>query len=477
MAMPDIRVFNTTSREKEVFSPLEPGIVNIYHCGPTVYHYQHIGNMRRFIFADLAHRMFAANNYKIKQVINITDVGHLVSDEDEGEDKMEKGAKREGKTVQEIAAMYTKDFMEDLSLLKIRTDDTLFPKATENIPEQIEMIKTLEEKGFTYQISDGVYFDTSKDECYGDFARLDIKGMREGARVVKNAEKKNLTDFALWRFLPKDEQRQQEWESPWGVGFPGWHIECSAMAKKFLGTTIDLHTGGVDHIPVHHTNEITQSENANYAPFVRYWMHNEHVDFSGSKMAKSGDSFIRLKDLVEKGYHPLAYRYYTLLAHYRTKINFSFEALDAATVAWKRLMGTTGISDIFKQGGLQAAHEGHLHTKTFNAALAAFNDDLDTPKMIALIWDMMKDSSITDEDKKATILKIDEMLGIIDPDYKIEEALSLDSLPEDIKTLIEERQRARDAKDWNKADELRATLKEKGYEIKDEKEGIAITRV
>jgi cysteinyl-tRNA synthetase len=469
--MQQITLFNTKSREKEVFSAIKEDHVSIYHCGPTVYHFQHIGNMRRFIFADLVHRLFEINDYSVKQVINLTDVGHLVDDRDDTEDKMEKGAKREGKTPQEIAEMYTKDFMEDLTLLNISTDDTIFPKATENIPEQIALISLLEERGFTYQTSDGIYFDTSKDEFYADFARLDIEGMKEGARIEKNSEKKSLTDFALWKFSPKDEQRQQEWPSPWGIGFPGWHIECSAMVKKFLGTTIDVHTGGIEHIPIHHTNEIAQSENANEAPLARYWMHNEHLNFGSGKMAKSGESFIRLKDLIEKGYHPLAYRYFTLLAHYRSKINFSFEGLDAAAVAWKRLnefVARTKLQD--------GAHQASIVSEVLATGRVAFNDDLDTPKIVALIWETMKNPSLSEHDKMGTIMQLDEMLGIIDPSYQLSEQLTLTSLPQDIQSLIEERQNARAAKDWNKADELRALLKEKGYEIKDGPDGIIVAR-
>lgn len=459
----EIQVFNTKTRAKETFVPLKTGEVSIYHCGPTVYNFQHVGNMRRFIFADLVHRVFLQNNYKVKQIINITDVGHLTGDVDEGEDKMEKGAQREGKTAKEIADFYTADFMSDLAKLNILISDTSFPKATDNIPEQIDLIKKLEEKGFTYQIADGVYFDTSKDPHYADFAKLDIEGMQEGARVEANAEKKNITDFALWKFSPAGQHRQQEWESPWGKGFPGWHLECSAMAMKFLGETIDLHTGGIDHIPVHHTNEIAQSESVTGKPFANYWMHNKHLNFGNEKMAKSGESFIRLTDLIEKGYRPLAFRYFVLLAHYRTKMNFTFEALDAATVAWKKINGF--VVDIGKTG--RASEDYILRAKQ------AFNDDLNTAQIIALIFEAMKDTALSDEDKKATILEIDSMLGIIDPSFT-SSSLSYDSLPDDIKKLIDERTEARAGKDWKKSDDLRDLLKEKGYEIKDEK-GSAFT--
>lgn len=472
--MPDISLFNTNSQSYEVFTPLIPGEVSIYHCGPTVYHFQHIGNMRRFIFADLVHRMFVLNGYKVKQVINITDVGHLVSDTDEGEDKMEKGAKREGKTAKEIAEIYSADFFEDLSLLHIRTDHTQFPKATENIPEQIEYIKTLEEKGFVYKTSDGMYFDTAKDPQYGAFARLDIAGLKEGARIQKNPEKKNVTDFALWKFSPVGETRQQEWESPWGIGFPGWHIECSAMVKKFLGNTIDVHTGGIDHISIHHTNEIAQSENANGVPLARYWMHNEHLNFGNEKMAKSGESFIQLKDLVSKGYHPLAFRYFTLVANYRSKINFTFEGLDAATVAWKKL--NKFIAKIATVEENVEEKNNETISKYSQEMLSALNDDLDTPKMIAKMWEIIKDNSISESDKKIIILKIDEMIGIIDPVFSVKENLSLDSLPEDIRILVEDRQSAREIKDWKTADEIRTKLEKMGYEINDEGAGFSIKK-
>ncbi len=454
MKPPEIRIFNTRSKSEETFIPLVPGEVKIYHCGPTVYNYQHIGNMRRFIFADLIHRMFKMNGYAVDQIINITDVGHLVSDSDEGEDKIEKGAKREGKTAKEIAAFYTADFMDDLKLLNIETSDTRFPKATENIPEQIELISTLEKKGFTYRISDGIYFDTSKDIHYADFAHLDIKGMKEGARVEANAEKKNITDFALWKFSPAGEKREQEWQSPWGIGFPGWHVECSAMALKFLGETIDLHTGGIDHIPVHHTNEIAQSECSTGKTFARYWMHNEFINLGKEKMAKSGESFIRLKDLVEKGYRPLAFRYFVLLAHYRTKINFSFEGLDAAQTAWTRLHEF--ISRIREGGKADGQY--------IFQAKEAFNEDLDTPRMIALLWEIMKDADLNEGDKKATILEIGDLIGIIDCEFQSPRDIPL---PDDIRKLVDERDAARERKDWKKADEIRDTLKGKGYSFND----------
>jgi cysteinyl-tRNA synthetase len=265
-----VRLYNTATRNLEDFAPLDPPTVTMYTCGPTVYNYAHIGNLRAYVFADVLRRTLELNGYNVRQIMNITDVGHLVSDDDEGEDKMEVGAQREGKRAKDIAAEYTQAFMDDLSLLNIKGAEA-YPRATEHIPEQIALIKELEAKGFTYIISDGVYFDTAKFPDYGKMARLDIAGQREGARVEANTDKRNSTDFALWKFSPKDgEKREQEWESPWGIGFPGWHIECSAMSMKYLGETLDIHTGGVDHIPVHHTNEIAQSEAATGKQFVRF---------------------------------------------------------------------------------------------------------------------------------------------------------------------------------------------------------------
>ncbi len=452
-----IHLFNTRSKYKELFSPLEDGKVTMYHCGPTVYRYQHIGNMRRFIFADLVHRMFKQNGYEVKQIINITDVGHLVGDVEDGEDKMEKSVLEEGKSAQKIADFYKADFMNDLGLLHILVMDTSFPKATEHIPEQIELIKKLEQKGFTYVIDDGVYFDTAKDARYADFAHLNLEGMTGSGRVLKNDQKKNPADFALWKLSPKNEKREQEWEAPWGVGFPGWHLECSAMIQKFLGTTIDVHTGGVDHITVHHTNEIAQSECANEQLLAHYWMHNEHLNFNNAKMAKSGESFIRLKDVIEKKYHPLAFRYFTELAHYRTKINFTFEALTAAQTAWTRLH-----EFIFN-----IKSEGTPVTDYIFKAKEAFNDDLDTPTVIALMWELIKDEMISESDKKSTLLAIGNMIGIIDRDFISSRLPEFEQLPKEIQMLINERNEARKEKNWKKSDEIREILTNKGYKIED----------
>jgi cysteinyl-tRNA synthetase len=291
-----LEFYNTLTKQKEFFAPLRDGAVSMYNCGPTVYNYAHIGNLRSYVFADVLRRAFEYNGLAVTQIINLTDVGHLTGDRDEGEDKMEKGALREGKTAKDISEFYTKAFFEDLAKLNIEKADR-YPKATEHIEEQISLIKKLEEKGFAYVLEDGVYFDTAKFPKYGDLAQLDLVGQKEGARVEANTEKRNPADFTLWKFSKPEEKRQQEWPSPWGTGFPGWHIECSAMSMKYLGETFDIHTGGIDHIPVHHTNEIAQAEAATGKKFVNLWMHHGFVNIEGGKMAKSADNFVRMKSL------------------------------------------------------------------------------------------------------------------------------------------------------------------------------------
>ena len=312
-------------------SPLDDNLIRIYTCGLTVYDFAHIGNLRKYIFDDLLKRTLEAVGFKVKHVMNITDVGHLTSDADLGEDKIEKGAKREHKSAWEIAKFYEKKFIEDLKQLNVELPDVIC-RATEHIDDQIALIKVLEEKGFTYKTADGIYFDSSKLPDYGKLASLDKENLLEGVRVEKNPEKKNPTDFALWKLSASQgtQKRDMEWPSPWGVGFPGWHIECSAMSTKYLGQPFEIHTGGVDHIAVHHTNEIAQSEAAFGKPLAKYWVHSEHLLENGHKMAKSAGHFIRLQDLREKGFNPLDFRYFCLMAHYRTKLNFSWESLGAA---------------------------------------------------------------------------------------------------------------------------------------------------
>jgi len=457
----DIKLYNTLTRKEEIFKPLEAGKVGMYNCGPTVYYFAHIGNLRAYIFADVLRRVFEYSGLSVKQVVNITDLGHLSSDQDEGEDKMTKGLKREGKPItmeamRELADFYTARFLEDLEALNIKRPDIL-PKASEHIPEQIELIKKLEEKGFIYETSDGVYFDTSKKENYGELAGLQVEKLKEGARVEKNPEKKNPADFALWKF-----NEDLGFDAPWGKGFPGWHIECSAMAIKYLGKHFDIHTGGIDHIPVHHTNEIAQSEAATGEKFVNYWMHSGFLNLEGGKMAKSEGNLITLKTLGEKGYSPLSYRYLVLSAHYRSPLAFSWESLEAAQNALQK------IYSVVLEYGDKEGNRNKEYSKKF---IEYINDDLNTTKALALLWELIKDESVSNSDKKATLVDFDKVLGLGLAEQKQEE------IPDEVLSLAKERERARKQENWKKSDEIRDKITSLGYEIKDTDEGSIISKI
>ncbi len=460
---PKIELYNTKSRELETFSPILPGVVCIYSCGPTVYHYQHIGNMRAAVFADTLHRMFVQSGYEVRHIINITDVGHNVDDSDAGEDKMEKGSKREGKSVWDIAKMYTDAYFKDLSALNIHLDEYLFPRATDHIQEQIELIKKLEAKGSTYVITDGVYFDTSTFAHYADFAHLDVEGLQSGARVEENIEKRNITDFALWKFSPTDEQRQMEWDSPWGKGFPGWHVECSAMAMKYLGEHFDIHTGGIEHIPVHHTNEIAQSEAATGVPYVNYWMHNNHLLDTTGKMSKSNGEFLTLATLIEKGYSAITYRYFLLSATYRKELLFSFEALDAAVVAYEKLLTFCRQ----EKGSIGILHAEYV--QSFDEALRA---DLNTSKALSVLWTMLKDDTLSGGDKYATLMHFNKLLGLGLEKVEIEKL----SFGEAVQTLLDARAIARHEKNFAESDRLRDEIATHGFIVKDTPEGQSISK-
>ncbi len=463
-----LKLFNTLSRDKDLdeFNPINEKDIRIYSCGPTVYHYPHLGNMRAYVFADVLnntlHALYPESH--IAHVINITDVGHLVSDGDAGEDKLEKGAAREGKSVFDIAKFYTEAFMKDLELLNIDTEKFIFPRATEYINEQIALVQSLEEKGYTYKTSDGIYFDTSKFASYADFAKLNIKGLEAGKRVEdENKEKKNITDFALWKFSPEGSKRQMEWQSPWGVGFPGWHIECSAMSEAVLGQHFDIHTGGIDHIPVHHTNEIAQSECAHDGEkYVNYWLHVNFLNDASGKMSKSNDDFLRLQTLIDEGYSPAAFRYLLLTANYRKELEFTRESLDAASTALKKLSrymyeaakDTDNIIDATKY---------RINEEWYGKFLDAMCEDLNTSKALATIWEMI--GSKKEENVKhiySTILKMNKVLGL-DLSYSKEE---VEYTPE-VLDLIEKRKAARSMKDWAASDELREQIKDLGFEVTD----------
>jgi len=457
-----IRLFNTLSRTVEDFQPLNPPKVGFYACGPTVYDRAHIGNHRANIFDDILRRTLIHAGYEVKFVMNITDVGHLTSDADEGEDKLEKGAKREKLSVWDVAEKYTQLFKLDLAALNIAEPDQWL-KATDNIPEQIALIQKLEAKGFTYKTSDGIYYDTNKFPNYGKLARLNVEGQKEGARVEANTEKRNPSDFALWKFSPKEEKRQMEWDSPWGIGFPGWHIECSAMSMKALGETFDIHTGGVDHIPVHHTNEIAQSEGATGKPFVKYWVHNEFLLVDDGKMAKSLGNAYTLDDVRDKGFSPFAFRYYCLGTHYRSKLNFTWEGLQASQTALDDLLGrVVAMTEPPKIGCAE------YEQKFFEA----IDNDLNTPQALAVMWGLLK-SNYPDSAKKASLLKMDAVLGLGLAEARVEEI----DVPVDVKVLLDEREEARLAKDWEKADELRKQIEAAGFSVKDTSNGQVVGKL
>lgn len=470
--MNKIIFYNTLSRNKEIFVPINEGKASMYCCGPTVYNYAHIGNLRSYFFEDILKRVLLYNNYDVRHVMNITDVGHLVSDSDEGEDKMETGAAREGRTVWDIAEAYTQAFKKDIESLNI-LPPTIYCKATDNIHEQIELIKCLENKGVTYITSDGVYFDTSKFPDYGKMALLDISGLQEGKRVEFTDEKKNKTDFALWKFSPKDKKRQMEWDSPWGMGFPGWHIECSAMSMKYLGKTFDIHCGGVDHIPIHHTNEIAQSEACTGHKFVNYWLHGEFLIEEKGKMSKSAGEFLRIQSLIDNGYSPLDYRYFLLLTHYRKKIKFSFENLDAARNGFNNLKSR--ISEIYKE--CNGTPEGTIlsakHSEYKNKFIEAINDDLNVSEGLAILWDALKDGELKAGEKLELVYDFDKVFGLKLNAVKPEES----DIPDEIVQYAEQRLLAKKSKNFAVADELREKIKAMGYEVTDKKEGYELKKI
>lgn len=449
-----LQLYDTYSRSLRDFEPLRPPKVGLYACGLTVYDYAHIGNLRTYIFEDILRRVLEFNGYKVKHVINITDVGHLVTDADEGEDKMEKGSRRTGLTAWEIAERYTQAFLEDFRSLNI-LEPEVWCKATDHIPEQIAMIECIEEKGYSYRTSDGIYFDTSKMADYGYLARLDVEGMQAGSRVDMG-EKRNLTDFALWKFSRPDEQRQMEWDSAWGIGFPGWHIECSAMAAKYLGPFFDIHCGGEDHIPVHHTNEIAQTQACYGTNLANFWLHGYFLNLSGAKMAKSRGEFLRIQSLLDRGIDPLAYRYYCLNANYRSKLRFSWESLEGAATAFERL----------RKMSHALGEAGPVNEEMMDAFQERINGDLNMPRALALTWELIR-SDLPDAVKKGTLLQFDRVLGLGLAEWEPEEEV----VPEEIWALAHERSEARTQKQWQKADEIRDKIAAAGYELEDTVDG------
>ncbi len=475
-----LQIYNTLTRSKEVFKPLKDKKVGLYTCGPTVYWYAHIGNLRAYIFEDILKRILVFNGFKVKHVMNITDVGHLTGDVDTGEDKVEMEARKEGKTAWEIAEFYTKAFMRDAAALNILKPDVIC-KATDNIKEQIELIKKLEKKGFTYKISDGIYFDTSRLKDYGKLTGMSFQDLKEnlkaGARVEMVEGKRNITDFALWKFSPKDKKRQMEWDpkkygANWPVGFPGWHIECSAMAMKYLGNTFDIHCGGVDHVAIHHTNEIAQSEAATGKPFVKYWIHGAFLVIGEKeKMAKSLGNIITLQTLIENGIVTLAYRYLTLTAHYRSQLKFTLEALKSAEETLNKIYD-------FMDRLSACQGKGKLDKKILSKYEKEFvekiNDDLNMPQALAVVHSLMhKANALMDAGKlsksdaaavRKTMLKFDNVLGLR-LDKKKEKA------PAIVMELIKEREKARARKDFAAADSIRNKICQLGWILEDTPQG------
>ncbi len=528
-----LKLFNTLSHKKENFKPINKNLVKIYTCGPTVYNDAHIGNLRSYVFADILCRALKYNNFKIKQIINITDIGHLVGDIDLGEDKMTKGLLREGKSLtlqnmRSLAEFYTERFKEDLKKLNINFPNK-FPFASDYIKEDIKLIQKLEKKGYAYKTSDGIYFNISKFPEYGKLvSRSSSQGQTFGLscgvklgplrsdllnletknknRISENPEKINQEDFALWKFSEAkkldSEAKVRPWElkkgrtlaplgfpSPWGIGFPGWHIECSAIGIKFLGEQFDIHTGGIDHIPTHHTNEIAQSESATgKKPFVKLWMHHEFVDIGKEKMAKSAENFLKLNSVIEKNINPLAYRLWLLMAHYKTKMNFNWESLEGAEKGLQHLyQAYLDLSIKVGKSDFPSTDKSDLPTfatKNYQQKFIKFiNDDLDTPKAIALLWSLIKNKKINNLDKKNIILDFDKVLGLGFKKIKSPPRRSADEaenkiqeqILEEIKILLEERKLARENKNFKLSDELRQKINSKinplGYEIKDTQQG------
>jgi len=464
---PQIFLTNTLSGTKELFISQKPSVALLYSCGPTVYGKAHIGNLRAYVFSDTLARALSGAGYRVRRVINITDVGHLVGDGDEGEDRMQVGARREKKSPEEIADKYSKEFIEDLADLNIDTKDIQFPRATDYIKEQIALAKTLEEKGFAYRITNGLAFDTSRFPTYGKLGNINVAAQLSGARVEADPEKRHPADFWLWRTAKPGDL--QQWNSPWGHGNPGWHIECSAMSRALLGQELDIHTGGEDHIATHHNNEIAQSEAASGRPFVRYWLHNAFLTVEGQKISKSLKNDIYLSDIVAKGFHPLALRYFYLQAHYRSPLSFSWGALAGSASALERLWRLTG----------EIAAESKRRKKSSEVRdrfLIAMRDDLATPQALGILWDALRSEEYAPEERWGLIEDADAHLGLSLSNPPTIEPLYTTEMPGEIQDLLARREAARAEKDYGEADRLRVEIERSGYHVDDRPEGPVLTR-
>lgn len=467
----EIFFYNTLGKEKQLFVPIKGRYVKMYTCGPTVYDYAHIGNFRTYVFAETIRRVLEYAGYEVKQVMNITDFGHLANDSDEGEDKMTAGLKREGmeltlENMKVLAERYAEAFVDDLKRLNIELPFA-FPRASEHIGEQRAFVETLFQKGYAYQTKSGIYFDTSKFPAYGILGG--ISASDEHSRIGADSEKHDPKDFALWKF-----DSNLGWESPWGKGFPGWHIECVAMSTKYLGKTFDIHTGGIDHITIHHNNEIAEAEAATGKPLAHYWMHGAFITIEGKRIGKSEGNAIRLYQLEQRGVSALAYRYLLLTAHYRSPMNFTWAAAEGAQTALQR--AHRFFADLKGMGRVNQEYRLKFET--------AINDDLNTPEAIAVMWNLIKDETVSPEDKRATLLDFDRVLGIgfAPPLYRREAAekvqvLSLSDLESGVEALVAEREAARRAEEWGKADDIRGVLESKGFSIEDSKDGPVVRKM
>lgn len=456
-----LELYDTWSRTVRPFTPIHAGQVGMYCCGPTVYDYAHIGNLRTYVFEDILRRVLTRNGFEVRHVVNITDVGHLTSDADEGEDKMEKGSRRTGESAWAIARRYTDAFVEDWRALNL-LEPSVWCRATDHMAEQIAFIGELERAGYVYRTDDGIYFDTSKQDDYGFLARLDRAGLQAGKRVALGA-KRDITDFALWKFTPAGVARQMEWDSPWGRGFPGWHIECSAMSAKYLGTWFDIHCGGEDHVAVHHSNEIAQTQAAHGTRLANFWMHGHFLTLDADmKMSKSSGDFVRLETLRGRGFEPAAYRYLCMTAHYRSKLRFSWASLEAAQTALNRLRH-------LYRSWPDAGHVDRDFVARFDAEV---NEDLNVPRALAVLWELVK-SDLPPANLRATVDSFDTVLGLGLREWKP----VVSDIPEDIRALVDERERARLERNWAQADEIRKALIARGWKVEDRKEGQRVVEI
>ena len=461
----DLKIYNTLSRSKEVFVPVRPGRVGIYTCGPTVYNYAHIGNLRTYIFMDILRRVFAFNGYKVKSVMNITDVGHLLSDADDGDDKMSMAAAEQKKTPEEIAEFYSAAFFRDIARLNVRRPDVT-PKATEHIGDMIKIVQALLDKGYAYETDDGIYFDISKFPDYGKLSGANLEEQLAGARVDINTGKRHPADFALWKKAAPN--HIMKWPSPWGMGYPGWHIECTAMSNKYLGDVFDIHTGGIDHVPIHHENEIAQAEAWLGKKAVNYWMHSEFMLVDGGKMSKSLGNTYTVDDLAAKGYTPMEFRYMCLNVQYRQKLNFTWEAMAAAKTAYERLSAL-----LYRHKTAPAPENRPEIEKYLGEFHEAINDDLNVPMTMGVLWKMLRLPAGKDVYDAALVM--DKVFAldfdkVASPDHTAE-------APPEIREMAEKRREVRRNKNWAESDRLRDEIAAKGYKVLDTADGYRLEKI